>query len=141
MAFGPACLGESRAQRPGGRLMGDIADAMINGEMCPCGEYLGDGPGYQQFCSAQCRKDYGGGPAGREPREAPAAFKCPKKLRDRIEKAGFTLIQHETYHWTVRRDGKVVASWWPHKRKWRLGEATTRGNEEQFLQAILRLVP
>ncbi len=40
--------------------MGEIADMMIGGEMCPCGEYLGDGAGFPQYCSKQCAKDYGG---------------------------------------------------------------------------------
>jgi hypothetical protein len=31
--------------------MGEIADAMLNGDMCEqCGEWLGDGPGYPRNC-------------------------------------------------------------------------------------------
>ena len=43
--------------------MGEIADMMLDGTMCPCGEFMdggADGPGYQQYCSDQCEKDYGG---------------------------------------------------------------------------------
>jgi len=42
--------------------MGDIADAMLNGAMCPCGEFVGDGSdgaGFMQYCSPQCERDYG----------------------------------------------------------------------------------
>ena len=44
--------------------MGEIADMMIDGTMCPCGEFMdegADGPGYPQYCSPQCKIDYGGG--------------------------------------------------------------------------------
>lgn len=39
--------------------MGEYADAVIYGDCCPCGEYLGDGPGFPQYCSSQCARDYG----------------------------------------------------------------------------------
>ena len=42
--------------------MGEIADMMINGEMCAmCGEFLHDGEdaGYPRYCSMQCAKDAG----------------------------------------------------------------------------------
>ena len=39
--------------------MGEFADMMIYGDMCPCGEYLGAGPGFPQYCSKQCERDYG----------------------------------------------------------------------------------
>jgi hypothetical protein len=44
--------------------MGEIADMMIDGTMCPCGQFVddgADGPGFMQFCSPQCEEDYGGG--------------------------------------------------------------------------------
>ena len=41
--------------------MGEIADDMINGNSCACGEYFEDeGPGYPRFCSPRCEKDFGG---------------------------------------------------------------------------------
>ena len=43
--------------------MGEIADMMIDGTMCPCGEFIdggADGPGFTQYCSTQCQLDYGG---------------------------------------------------------------------------------
>jgi len=41
--------------------MGDIADMMINGEMCECcGEYLGgNGEGFARYCSKECAKNRG----------------------------------------------------------------------------------
>lgn len=42
--------------------MGEIADMMIYGAMCPCGVFVGDAleVGYQRFCSLQCAEDYSG---------------------------------------------------------------------------------
>jgi hypothetical protein len=39
--------------------MGDIADAMLNGELCEgCGVHLpGEAPGHPRYCSKQCRAD------------------------------------------------------------------------------------
>lgn len=47
--------------------MGEIADAMIGGEMCAmCGVYLaGEPSGIPSYCSAQCARD-----AGIDPRDA-----------------------------------------------------------------------
>lgn len=41
--------------------MGEIADAMIDGEMCAmCGVYLeGEAWGFPCYCSKQCAKDAG----------------------------------------------------------------------------------
>lgn len=42
--------------------MGEIADLMLDGTMCPCGEFINggrDGPGFMQYCSPQCERDYG----------------------------------------------------------------------------------
>lgn len=40
-------------------IVGEIADAMINGELCECcGMYIeGDAPGYPRYCSEQCARD------------------------------------------------------------------------------------
>lgn len=43
--------------------MGEIADMIVDGTMCPCGEFTdggAEGPGFTQYCSDQCRNDYGG---------------------------------------------------------------------------------
>lgn len=68
-------------------------------------------------------------------RPGPSAFNCSKKLRAKIEAFG-TLTQHETYHWTVRKDGKVVADWWPHKRQWRIAGKIGKGEPQQFIKAL-----
>jgi hypothetical protein len=41
--------------------MGEIADMMINGEMCEmCGVVLdGESPGYPRYCSKECADDRG----------------------------------------------------------------------------------
>jgi hypothetical protein len=70
-----------------------------------------------------------------EHRPGPAAFKCSKKLRAKVEKFG-TLIQHDTYHWTVRVAGKVIAEWWPHKRQWRIDGKIEKGDPQQFIKAL-----
>lgn len=64
--------------------MGEVADMMIEGEMCPCGEYMGEGDGFQRYCSDQCARDYGGVDdplASNAPREAkpkrPRKHPCP----------------------------------------------------------------
>lgn len=44
--------------------MGDVADAMLGGELCEmCGVYLeGEAEGIPRYCSAQCAKDRGAAP-------------------------------------------------------------------------------
>lgn len=72
--------------------MGEMADAMLNGEYCPgCGEYLGEGDGFPQMCS-------GCAPRDRAPRARPFASKpkkvkcpqCPKRFATE-----FAMIDHE----------------------------------------------
>lgn len=66
--------------------MGEIAEMMLGGEMCPCGEYLGggDGIGFPQYCSKQCERDYGGAPLKaatvKNSRTHPC-LKCGRSLR------------------------------------------------------------
>lgn len=51
--------------------MGDIADMMLEGDLCQgCGEYMGEGDGFPVWC-ASCE------PA---PKSNPAADKCPCTL-------------------------------------------------------------
>lgn len=46
--------------------MGEIAEAMLEGELCAmCGEYLGDGLGFPGYCSNRCAES-----AGVDPSEA-----------------------------------------------------------------------
>lgn len=52
--------------------MGEIADMMIDGEMCSlCGEYLGGGDGFSRLCAA-CQR---GGGGTIEPPTNP--YRCP----------------------------------------------------------------
>lgn len=83
--------------------------------------------------------EYGDGFAemGGDQRPGPAAFNCSKKLRAKIETFG-TLHQHDTYHWTVRLGKKVIADWWPHKRKWRIAGVIGHGDQQQFLKALAK---
>jgi len=40
--------------------MGEMADDIIEGNACPCGEYFEEeGDGYPRTCSKSCEKDYG----------------------------------------------------------------------------------
>lgn len=40
--------------------MGDVADMMLDGTLCEgCGDFIGDGDGYPQYCSPQCAEDRG----------------------------------------------------------------------------------
>ncbi len=62
--------------------MGEIADMMIDGTMCPCGQFIddgADGPGYTQYCSPQCQADYGG------PEEAIEATQTAGQKRRRVK--------------------------------------------------------
>lgn len=70
--------------------MGDIADMIVEGMMCPCGEFIGDASGYPRFCSDQCAKDYGGGsdePANtpKDPKTVlcPSHPSCERRFRTR----------------------------------------------------------
>ena len=69
--------------------MGEIAEAMLNGELCEaCGEYIGDGDGIPGYCSPQCARDRGADwwleangyqdakPTKVEDQRPPKRFKC-----------------------------------------------------------------
>lgn len=44
--------------------MGEIAEMMLDGTLCEgCGEYLGEGDGFPQYCSASCAGDRGADPS------------------------------------------------------------------------------
>lgn len=62
--------------------------------------------------------------------------KTPKKIEARITALGLTLHRHDAYHRTVRRAGKVVADWWPHKRQFRIAGAMIRGDERDFIKKL-----
>lgn len=112
--------------------MGEIAEMMLDGTMdWETGEWNfdgEDGPGFP-MTGAEARRFRG------DWREPPPVFKMTKKLRQRIEPFG-ELRQCSTYHWQVRKAGKVVADWWPHKNKWRMNDANARGDASAFVAAL-----
>ena len=60
--------------------MGDIAEAMLEGEMCEqCGEWLGDGPGYPRLCPGCASEERRLNPRQPEKPQArtPATMACP----------------------------------------------------------------
>lgn len=66
--------------------MGEIAEAMINGDLCEnCGEYIGSGDGYPRRCSA-CQ----GKPITGASIEKPFRCRCGKRFAQKN-----SLIQHQ----------------------------------------------
>ncbi len=119
--------------------MGEIADMMLDGTMdCETGEWNfdgEDGPGFPMTGAQaaewkRAERQFWNGAAPREP-----VFKVGKRLRKKVEKFG-ELVNHDPYHWQVRKDGKVVADWWPHKHKFRIAGKLARGDEGQFVAAL-----
>ena len=112
--------------------MGEIAEMMLDGTMdWETGEWNfdgADGPGFP-MTGAEARRFSG------EWRAPPAEFKMTKKVRARLAPFG-DLRQCSAYHWQVRRDGKVVADWWPHKNKWRADNTNARGDVSAFVGAL-----
>lgn len=120
--------------------MGEIADMMLDGTMdWETGEWNfdgEDGPGFPMTGreAAQWRRDFGPARSPIATIDDPA-FRVPKKLRKKIERFG-VLTNHSAYHWQVRRNGMVVADWWPHRRKFRMKDKTIVGDEHAFLKAL-----
>lgn len=98
--------------------MGDIADMMVNGDMCEgCGEWLGEGGGYPRRCSS-C----GGGPThevcgGEEEyrgvkrdrvKQAEKDFKGVALLASRY---GFQLLRHSREHYSLRSGAASPDRW------------------------------
>lgn len=114
--------------------MGEIAEMMLDGTMdWETGEWNfdgEDGPG-SPMTGAEAAAFRG------ERRPGPASFKMTKKIRAKVEAIG-ELRQCSAYHWQVRRDGKVVADWWPHKNKWRANNVNVRGDASAFVAALKR---
>lgn len=80
--------------------------------------------------------EYGDGFDELLPKRDPV-FNVGKAIRKKIEKFG-TLQNNDAYHWQVRRDGRVVADWWPHKNKWRIDGKITHGTPTAFVNALTR---
>jgi len=61
--------------------MGEIADAMINGELCEqCGVYIGAGDGYPRLC-AGCAEEDGVDAITREPSGKVKCDICGKRVK------------------------------------------------------------
>lgn len=81
--------------------MGEIADMMIDGVMCQCGEYIGeDAPGHPRFCSPQCEKDFGFSSEEPVNQKDPKSVACPdssceRKFRSRQAAAQHWVDKHE----------------------------------------------
>jgi hypothetical protein len=119
--------------------MGEIAEMMLDGTMDPeTGEWNfdgEDGPGWPMTGAeaAAYKREHG--------RKAISlwsgwtAFKLTKAWRKKLEVFG-EVIGHDAYHWQVRKDGKVVADWWPHKDKWKIGRECAHGPIGSFRHAL-----
>lgn len=92
------------------------------------------GHDYDGFIAALVGESGGNGPQEASYRHP--EFKVPKKIAGKIAALGLTLHQHDAYHRTVRRAGKVVADWWPHKDKFRIGGQCQRGDEKAFIKEL-----
>lgn len=81
--------------------MGDIAEMMLDGTLCEgCGEYLGDGDGYPQYCPT-CQGD---GRGYEDALNLPGSTKttCPT-CGKRVKKAG--LADHRRDVHTKAKEG------------------------------------
>lgn len=82
--------------------MGEIADMMIDGTMCPCGQFIddgADGPGYPQYCSPECKSDYGGPDEpldvlNRDGAKDPRTIQCPVEGCERMFRNAQAIGQH-----------------------------------------------
>jgi hypothetical protein len=115
--------------------MGDIADLMVNGDICEgCGEEIGPGDGFPRRCTA-C----GGGATERHH----GGMRTSKAQR--VEDAVATLkkrgIEYETanggVHCVIRHAGKVV-DFWPTTGRYIVRDATTGNGRglDKLLQVL-----
>jgi hypothetical protein len=119
--------------------MGEIADSIINGDTCPCGEFLGggEGPGFPQYCSSLCERDFGGGRV----RVQNPQYKSAKEYRGEMDEGyfeamGVEVIKHQPWQFSLLHDDLPEGSkfvWYP--RKGTLMYETENGNVNvgQFL--------
>ena len=121
--------------------MGEIADMMLDGTMdCETGEWNfdgEDGPGWPMTGAeaAEYRRSMRGCSGGVWNGET--AIKVTKAVRKKIEQLG-VLKANDQFHWQVRKAGKVVADWWPHKNKFRIDGKTEVGNEAALIKALAK---
>jgi hypothetical protein len=129
--------------------MGEIAEMMLDGTMDPeTGEFNFDGfdgPGWPMTgaeAAAYKRQTGGSGlhwersPKAPGPYSGITRYTLTKAWRKKLEKFG-EVAPNDPYHWQIRRAGKVVADWWPHKRKYRLaGQPIEVGFEGDLRDAL-----
>lgn len=125
--------------------MGEIADMMLDGTMDPeTGEWNfdgEDGPGFPMTGAeaAKFRRATGWvrqpSVKSEGPYDGPTDYTLTKAWRKKLEAFG-EVRAYDFYHWQIRRDGKVVADWWPHKRKYRIAGVTARGDERALIDAL-----
>ena len=122
--------------------MGEIAEMMLDGTMDPeTGEFNfdgEDGPGFPLTGAeaAEYRRAVGwrgsaGGWSG------DTSYRLTKAWRKKLERFG-EVRANDYFHWQVRKVGKVVADWWPHKRKWRIDGKIGHGREAEFVRALAK---
>ena len=106
--------------------MGEIADAILNGDMTEDGEWVGGGRGYPRSA---------GGYADERPRKArqqhpkgapPPSRKTPPVLTDAHKALGFRVCSD--WHWQAMTPAGRL-NWWPTARKWQLGSDSHQGDE------------
>jgi len=109
--------------------MGEIADLMINGDICEqCGCELGPGDGFARVCSGCGGSSVGG--EWRGPADGSDILKQAKKN-------GWAHTVHNNgYHWQFRRGTQEVNVWLrgDGRRKWLLNGM--RGKASHNIQAL-----
>lgn len=107
--------------------MGEIADAVLNGDMCQeCGEWIGAGDGYPRSCLG-CR-----GTKRISRRTAP---KLTKPFRD----VGF-VVMRDPFHWQARIGAHII-NYWPTKSRWSIDNHKSEvGNNENLFKLMKELV-
>lgn len=112
--------------------MGEIADSIINGDTCPCGEFLGEGGGwgFTQYCSPHCERDFGG---GRVKVQNPQYRSAKEYAGDFDEKyfaaMGVGFCKHQPWQFSLYHDDLPEGEkfvWYP--RKGTLMHETENGN-------------
>ncbi|WP_299083390.1 hypothetical protein [uncultured Paraglaciecola sp.] len=101
--------------------MGEIADAMISGDMCQeCGQWIGDGDGYPVSCS-ECGGDsdphhYNMG-QGKNNKHWKAQLResAPKQL----EQAGIPFTVHNNGAHLIVKTATGFIDFWPGKDRWK----------------------
>lgn len=120
--------------------MGEIADMMIDGTLCEgCGEYIGEGDGFPQYCSSDCAGDRGANveqikpsknSAGKRRRAKRRRERKAQERRDILKVADATgWTQHTEYHWSKTLCG-LRFQFWPSGKKAMFNGQVYKGVED-----------